>query len=89
MFAKKSGSPLRQVHSPLGNDLSVQQGEVLYWTPIVKREQSHKFSIYWLIYGPSLNGDCELWVVTERIRLRISVTEMGFLRREAEPGLTD
>ena len=43
--------------------------------------QKAKLSFYWSIYVPSLTYDHELWVMTERIRSRIQVAEMRFLRR--------
>ena len=50
---------------------------------MVKRELSRKvkLSIYWSVYVPTLTYGHELWVVTERIRSRIQVAEISFLRR--------
>jgi len=58
----------------------------LYRSIVVKRELSWKakLSIYRSTYVPTLAY--ELWVVTERMRLR---TEMIFLRRVAEHSLRD
>uniref|UniRef100_A0A669C5T3 Reverse transcriptase domain-containing protein n=1 Tax=Oreochromis niloticus TaxID=8128 RepID=A0A669C5T3_ORENI len=63
----------------------------LYRSIVVKRKLSvkAKLSIYWSIYVPTLTYGHELWVVTERTRLRIQATEMGFLRRVAGLSLGD
>uniref|UniRef100_A0A8C6Q6L6 Reverse transcriptase domain-containing protein n=1 Tax=Nothobranchius furzeri TaxID=105023 RepID=A0A8C6Q6L6_NOTFU len=63
----------------------------LYRSVVVKRElsQKAKLSIYRSIYVPTLTYDHELWVVTERTRLRIQVAEMSFLRRVAGLSLRD
>ena len=55
----------------------------LHRSIVVKKELSQKvkLSIYWSIYVPTLTYGHELWVVTERTRLRIQAAEMGFLRR--------
>ncbi|KAK0144555.1 hypothetical protein N1851_017062 [Merluccius polli] len=51
----------------------------LYLTFVVKRE----------IYVPTPTYGLELWVVTERTRLRIQAAEMSFLRRVAGLSLKD
>uniref|UniRef100_A0A8C6MJY5 Reverse transcriptase domain-containing protein n=1 Tax=Nothobranchius furzeri TaxID=105023 RepID=A0A8C6MJY5_NOTFU len=58
---------------------------------MVKRELSQKarLSIYWSIYVPILTYGHELWVMTERTRLRIQAVEMSFLRRVAGLSLRD
>ena len=58
---------------------------------VVKKElsQKAKLSIYRLIYVPTLTYGHELWVVTERTRLRIQAAEMGFLRRVSGLSLRD
>lgn len=51
------------------------------WTAAVKKEPSQKakLSIYQLVYVPTYGH--ELWVETERIRLRIQAAKMSFLQR--------
>ena len=51
-----------------------------YWSVVVKRELSQraKLSIYQLIYIPTLPYGHELWVMTERMRLRIQMVEISF-----------
>lgn len=55
----------------------------LHRTVVVKRKLSAKakLTIYWSVYAPTLTEGHELWVMTERTRLRIQVGEMSFLRR--------
>ena len=55
----------------------------LYWTAVKKRELSPKakLSVYWLVYIPILTYGHKLWVMNERMRLRIQVAEISFLRR--------
>jgi len=48
-----------------------------------------KLSIYWSVYVPTLTYGHELWVVTERTRLRIQAADMSFLRRVAGLSLRD
>ena len=57
----------------------------LYRTVVVKRglSQKAKLSIYQSIFVPTLTYGHELCVVTERMRSRIQVAEMSFLRRVA------
>lgn len=54
---------------------------VLYRAAVVKRElnQMSKLLIYQLIYVPTLTAGHKLWVVTERMRLRIQAAEKSFL----------
>ncbi|KAK3513082.1 hypothetical protein QTP70_000981 [Hemibagrus guttatus] len=54
----------------------------MYWSVVVKKELSRKakLSIYHSIYIPTLTYSHELWVMTERVRSRIQVAEMSFLR---------
>ncbi|XP_057696067.1 uncharacterized protein LOC130918404 [Corythoichthys intestinalis] len=58
---------------------------------VVKRELSRKakLSIYRSIYIPTLTYGHEIWVMTERTRLRIQAAEMSFLRRVAGLSLRD
>ncbi|MDF4350667.1 hypothetical protein P3435_23365 [Vibrio parahaemolyticus] len=58
---------------------------------VVKRElsQKAKLSIYLSIYVPTLTYGHELWVVTERTRLRVQAAEVSFLRRVAGLSLRD
>ena len=51
--------------------------------------QKAKLSIYWSIYVPNLTYGHELWIVTERTRLRIQAAEMGFFRRVSGLSLRD
>ncbi|KAL4005315.1 hypothetical protein ACER0C_005028 [Sarotherodon galilaeus] len=63
----------------------------LHRSIVVKRELSvkAKLSIYRSIYVPTLTYGHELWVVTERMRLRIQAAEMSFLRKVAGLSLRD
>ncbi|KAK0150407.1 Craniofacial development protein 2 [Merluccius polli] len=63
----------------------------LHGSVMVKRELSRKakLSIYQSIYVPALTYGHELWVITERTRLRVQAAEMSFLRRVAELSLRD
>jgi len=63
----------------------------LYLSVVVKRElsQKAKLSIYRSIYVPTLTYGHKLWVVIERMRSRIQVAEMSFLRRVAGLNLRD
>jgi len=54
-----------------------------------KLSQKAKLSIYLSIYVHILTYGHELWVVTERTRLRIQAAEMGFLRRVSGLSLRD
>ena len=48
-----------------------------------------KLSIYQSIFVPALTYGHELWVVTERTRLRVQAAEMSFFRRVAGLSLRD
>ncbi|KAK3550423.1 hypothetical protein QTP86_025157 [Hemibagrus guttatus] len=63
----------------------------MYRSVVVKKELSRKakLSIYQSIYVPTLTYGHELWVMTERVRSRIQVAEMNFLRRVAGRSLRD
>ncbi|TWW77869.1 hypothetical protein D4764_12G0012590 [Takifugu flavidus] len=63
----------------------------LHRSVVVKRElsQKAKLSIYRSIFVPTLTYGHELWVMTERTRLRVQATEMSFLRRVAGLSLRD
>ena len=65
--------------------------QTLCWSFVVKRElsQKAKLSVYRSIFVPALTCGHELWVVTEKMRLRIQATEMSFLRRVAGLSLRD
>ena len=58
---------------------------------MVKKELSRKakLSISQSIYVPTLTYGHELWVVTERTRLRIQADKMSFLRRVSGLSLRD
>ena len=53
----------------------------LYHTVVTKRElsQKAKLFVYRAIFVPTLNYGHEVWVMTERTRLRIQADEMSFL----------
>ncbi|KAK3574287.1 hypothetical protein QTP86_004367 [Hemibagrus guttatus] len=63
----------------------------MYQSVVVKKELSRKakLSIYQSIYVPTLTYGHELWVMTKRVRSRIQVAEMSFLRRVAGRSLRD
>ncbi|KAK3575585.1 hypothetical protein QTP86_030518 [Hemibagrus guttatus] len=63
----------------------------MYRSVVVKKELSRKakLSIYQSIYVPTLTYGHELWVMTERVRSRIQVAEMSFLRRVAGCSVRD
>ncbi|TWW77646.1 hypothetical protein D4764_12G0010360 [Takifugu flavidus] len=63
----------------------------LHWSVVVKRKLSRKakFSIYWLIFVPTLTYGHELWVMTERTRSQVQAAEMSFLRRVTGLSLRD
>ena len=63
----------------------------LHQPVLVKKELSQKvkLSIYRSIYIPTLTYGHELWVVTERTRLRIQEAEMGFICRVSGLSLRD
>lgn len=54
----------------------------MYWIIVVKRELSQKvkLSIYMPVYVPVLTYAHELWIVPERMRLRIQAAKMSGLR---------
>ncbi|KAK3508331.1 hypothetical protein QTP70_021477, partial [Hemibagrus guttatus] len=52
-------------------------------------EPEGELSIYQSIYVPTLTYGHELWVMTERVRSRIQVAKMSFLRRVAGHSLRD
>lgn len=59
----------REIDRRIGTAAAVKPA--LYWSIVVKRELSVKaqFSIYWLIYIPTLTCGHKLWVVCERTKL--------------------
>ncbi|KAK3549306.1 hypothetical protein QTP70_034533, partial [Hemibagrus guttatus] len=63
----------------------------MYRSVVVKKELSRKAKllIYQSIYVPTLTYGHELWVMTERVRSRIQVAEMSFLRRVVGCSLRD
>jgi len=83
------GKMEREIDRRIGAAAAVKQA--LYRTVLVKRELSRKakLSIYWSVYVPTLTSGHELWVVTERTRLRIQAAKMSFLRRVAGLSLRD
>ena len=64
---------------------------VLYQSIVVKKELSRKAKLlfYRSIYIPTLTYGYELWVVTERTRLRIQAAKMSFLQMVAGLSLRD
>ncbi len=75
-------------------DMRIGAASAIMWalhrTIVVKRElKKAKLSIYQSIYVPTLTYGHELWVVTERMRLRIQAAEMSFLCRVAGLSLRD
>ncbi|KAK0140998.1 Receptor expression-enhancing protein 6 [Merluccius polli] len=83
------GKMEREMNRRIGAASAVMRA--LYQTVVVKRELSRKakLSIDQSIYVPTLTYGHELWVVTERTRLRIQAAEMGFLHRVAGLSLRD
>ncbi|KAK3561115.1 hypothetical protein QTP86_028310, partial [Hemibagrus guttatus] len=79
----------RKIDSRLGAAAAVMRS--MYRSVVVKKELSRKAkrSIYQSIYVPTLTYGHELWVMTERVRSRIQVAEMSFLRRVAGRSLRD
>ncbi|KAK3523202.1 hypothetical protein QTP86_021761 [Hemibagrus guttatus] len=63
----------------------------MYRSVVVKKELSRKakLSIYQSIYVPTLTYGHALWVMTERVRSRIQVAVMSFLRRVVGLSLID
>ena len=59
---------------------------VAYRTVVTKRElsQKAKLSVYRAIFVPTLTYGHEVWVMTERIRLRIQVFSDGWLASPLE-----
>ncbi|KAK3542555.1 hypothetical protein QTP86_029613, partial [Hemibagrus guttatus] len=83
------GSMDREIDRRIGAAAAVMQS--MYRSVVVKKELSRKakLSIYQSIYVPTLTYGHELWVMTERVRSRIQVAEMSFLRRVAGSSLRD
>ncbi|KAK0139279.1 LINE-1 reverse transcriptase [Merluccius polli] len=79
----------REIDRRIGAASAVMR--TLHGSVVVKRELSRKakLSIYQSIYVPALTYGHELWVVTERTRLRVQAAEMSFLRRVAGLSLRD
>uniref|UniRef100_A0A8C6Q2D3 Reverse transcriptase domain-containing protein n=1 Tax=Nothobranchius furzeri TaxID=105023 RepID=A0A8C6Q2D3_NOTFU len=79
----------REINRRIGSVSAVMR--TLNRSVVVKRELSQKarLSIYRSIYVPILTYGHELWVMTERTRLRIQAAEMSFLRRVAGLSLKD
>ncbi|KAK0154371.1 putative uncharacterized transposon-derived protein F52C9.6 [Merluccius polli] len=79
----------REINRRIGAASAVMR--TLHGSVVVKRELSRKakLSIYQSIFVPALTYGHELWVVTERTRLRVQVAEMSFLRRVAGLSLRD
>jgi len=83
------GKMEREIDRQIGAAAAVKQA--LYRSVLVKRELSRKakFSIYWSVYVPTLTYDHELWIVTERTRLRKQAAKISFFRRLARLSLRD
>ncbi|KAK3526845.1 hypothetical protein QTP86_000734 [Hemibagrus guttatus] len=79
----------REIDRQIGAAAAVMRS--MYRSVVVKKELSRKakFSIYQSIYVPTLTYGHELWVMPERIRSRIQVAEMSFLRRVVGRSLRD
>ncbi|KAK3552451.1 hypothetical protein QTP86_011720 [Hemibagrus guttatus] len=79
----------REIDRRIGAAAAVMRS--MYQSVVVKKELSWKakLSIYQSIYVPTLTYGHELWVMTERVRSRIQVAEMSFLRRVAGRSLRD
>ncbi|KAK3517712.1 hypothetical protein QTP70_016085 [Hemibagrus guttatus] len=79
----------REIDRRIGAAAAVMRS--MYRSVVVKKElsQKAKLSIYQSIYVPTLTYGHELWVMTERVRCRIQVAEMSFLRRVAGRSLRD
>ncbi|KAK3551056.1 hypothetical protein QTP70_011498 [Hemibagrus guttatus] len=79
----------REIDRRIGAAAAVMRS--MYQSVVVKKELSRKakLSIYQSIYVPTLTYGHELWVMTERVRSRIQVAEMSFLRRVAGRSLRD
>ncbi|KAK3524499.1 hypothetical protein QTP70_029268 [Hemibagrus guttatus] len=71
-----------EIDRRIGASAEVMQS--MYWSVVVKKELNRKS-----IYVPTLTYGHELWVMTERVRSRIQVAEMSFLRRVAGRSLRD
>ena len=80
---------MEQIDRQIGAVSAVMRG--LHRPVVMKKEvsQKAKLSIYWSIYVPTLTYGHEVWVVTERSRLRIQAAEKGFLRRVSGLSLRD
>ncbi|KAK3520692.1 hypothetical protein QTP70_030558, partial [Hemibagrus guttatus] len=79
----------REIDRRIGAAAAVMRS--MYRSVVVKKELSRKakLSIYQSIYVPTLTYGHELWVMTERVRSRIQVAKMSFLRRVAGRSLRD
>ncbi|KAK3569761.1 hypothetical protein QTP86_004186 [Hemibagrus guttatus] len=79
----------REIDRRIGAAAAVMRS--MYRSVVVKKElsQKAKLSIYQSIYAPTLTYGHELWVMTERVRSRIQVAEISFLRRVAGRSLRD
>ena len=73
----------REIDRRISAEATVMQS--MYQSVVVKRELSRKvrLSIYLSSYVPILTYGHELRVMTERIRSRMQVAEVSFLRRVA------
>jgi len=81
----------REMDRRIGAASAVMQA--LYRSVVGKRELSQKAKIYLLIYlsiyVPTHTYGHKLWVVTERMRLRIQAAKMNFLCRVVGLSLQD
>ena len=82
---------LASIIVPVGSGAASAVIRTLKLSVVVKRELSQKANlfIYRSIQVPTLTYGRELWVATERMRLRIQADEMSFLRRLAALSLRD
>ena len=86
---ERKGKTEKEISRRIGAAGAVLQS--LNRTVVTKRElsQKAKLSVYRAIFVPTLTYGHEVWVMTERIRSRIQVAKMSFLRRVAGISLRD
>ena len=79
----------REIDRRIGAASAVMR--TLHGSIVVKRElrRKAKLSFYHSIFVPALTDGHELWVVTERTRLRVQAADMSFLPRVAGLSLRD
>jgi len=66
----------REMDGWIGASVAVMR--VLLWSVVVKKELSRraKLSIYWSIFVSNLTYGYEIWIVTQKKRLRIQASEI-------------